>query len=217
MRVISETLGRDISSTKYRHNYSEGPISVRVWHIQCDELSDFARWHSGCIQNDRLYKKLLPTKPNMTMSNMLLHTPARHLRILHRELDRTVANIFPSFGFVDTRAWNDFARDFSPKLDVVETDKSFLIEFDVPGVEKEDIEINVHEGILTIRGERKAREIEETETRIRAERVTGSFSRAFHLPSEIKEKKISARMENGVLYVELPKAEEIKPHSIKIS
>jgi len=151
------------------------------------------------------------------MSNISLHTPVRNLRRLHRELDRTVGNIFPSFGYIDTNAWNDFARDFSPKLDVVETDNSFLIEFDIPGVDKEDIEISLHEGILTIRGERKAREFEENESSIRAERVTGSFSRAFRLPSEIKEKKISARMENGVLYVELPKAEEIKPQSIKIS
>ena len=103
------------------------------------------------------------------------------------------------------------------EMDVVETDTSFLLEIDVPGINKEDIEISLHEGILTVRGERKAREIEETETSIRSERVSGSFSRALRLPSEIKEKKISARMENGILFVELPKAEEIKPHSIKIS
>jgi HSP20 family protein len=151
------------------------------------------------------------------MSNIRLHTPANNLRRLHRELDRTVGSVFPSFGYVDPKAWNDFAKDFSPKMDVVETDNSFLLEIDVPGINKDDVEISLHEGILTIRGERKAREIEETETSIRSERVSGSFSRALRLPSEIKEKKISARMENGVLFVELPKAEEIKPHSIKIS
>lgn len=151
------------------------------------------------------------------MTNLIRYTPARNLRRLHRELDRTVNQIFPSFGIFNANSWNDPGREFSPELNVIETEGAFQIELDLPGVEKEDIEINLQEGILTIRGERKSRKMEGTESEIRSERFFGSFSRALRLPSEIKEKKIAARLEKGVLFVELPKVDEIKPQMIEIS
>jgi HSP20 family protein len=145
------------------------------------------------------------------------NTPVRNFRNLHRELDRQVGNLFPSLGYFDSPVWNDFAREHAPKLDVVETEQSFQLILDLPGIEKDKIEISLHEGILTIRGERAERTLEESETSLRTERFSGAFSRAFKMPTEIFEKDIVANLENGVLVVNLPKAEESKPQSIKIS
>ncbi|TDI77936.1 MAG: Hsp20/alpha crystallin family protein [Bacteroidetes bacterium] len=151
------------------------------------------------------------------MNHIMRTAPIQNFRNLHRELDRQVSSIFPSLRYFDTPVWNDFARDHAPKLDVVETDNAFQLTLDLPGIQKDDIEISLHEGILTIRGERAERVLEDSETSLRSERFTGTFSRAFKMPTEIVEKDIAAKLDNGVLVVDLPKAEESKPQSIKIS
>ena len=164
-----------------------------------------------------LYESLNSTNNTYPMKHIMLQTPSKNFRSLHRELDRQVNQLFPSLGYFETPAWNDYAKDHAPKLDVVETENAFQLVIDLPGINKEDVEISLHEGILTVRGERSERVLEESESALRTERFSGAFSRAFKMPSEIAEKDIAAKLDNGVLVIDLPKAEESKPQSIKIS
>jgi len=129
------------------------------------------------------------------------------------DFDNLFANLFPTAG---TDADSDQPVSWHPKVDVVETSEAYELAVDMPGVHKEDIQINFHEGMLSISGERKARSVEETDQVVRIERQDGRFYRSFSLPNKINAKKIDARIENGVLFVTVPKLEESKPQRIEI-
>lgn len=104
----------------------------------------------------------------------------------------------------------EYERDWSPRLDVSETDTAIEVIADLPGLEKKDIEISLDNGVLVIKGERKE-EHKETEKHVhRMERRYGSFYRALRLPAEVKTDKIEASFKNGELKVTLPKSEEAK-------
>jgi len=106
---------------------------------------------------------------------------------------------------------------FQPSCDINEAKDHYLVSFDMPGVKKEDIKIEVQGTQLLISGERQ-REIKEEdgETTLRHERVYGKFERTFVLPNSIDADKIEAHYENGVLNVALPKAESAKGRTIQI-
>jgi len=109
--------------------------------------------------------------------------------------------------------------DWSPTVDIEESDESYLIKADLPGVRKEDISITFDKGVLGIQGEKKEeKEIEEQGgKRHRTERYTGKFARFFTLPSEIRPDDIDASCRDGVLALLIPKAKEVKPKSIKVA
>jgi HSP20 family protein len=96
--------------------------------------------------------------------------------------------------------------DWVPPVDINETDKEFLITVEVPQIDKEDIKIEVQNGMLNISGERKYENEDKKAHRI--ERFYGSFQRSFKLPDNVKEDKIDAEHKNGVLYLTLPKTKE---------
>jgi HSP20 family protein len=106
---------------------------------------------------------------------------------------------------------------FQPRCDISETKDHYLVSFDMPGVKKEDIKLEVQDNQLVISGERN-REIREGDgkTTLRHERVYGKFERAFTLPTSIDADKIEAHYEDGVLNVVLPKAEVAKGRTIQI-
>ncbi len=107
--------------------------------------------------------------------------------------------------------------NFQPSCDVNETKDHYLISFDMPGVKKEDIKIEVRDNELVISGERQRHlKQEEGEASIRHERMYGQFERAFTLPTTVAADKIEAHYENGVLNVALPKAEATKARTIQI-
>jgi len=97
-----------------------------------------------------------------------------------------------------------------------ETDQEVVIKTSVPGVKPEDIDITVVGDTLTIKGETKAEEKVERANYIRQERRYGAFSRSLTLPTSIVAEKAKAEFENGVLTLTLPKAEEVKPKTIKV-
>ena len=88
--------------------------------------------------------------------------------------------------------------------------------FDLPGLKKGEVEINVHDGTLSVSGERRQEEAEEGRTFVRVERSYGRFYRSFSLPQTIDAAGIEATFEDGVLTIEVPKAEELKPRRIDI-
>ena len=108
-----------------------------------------------------------------------------------------------------------------PLVDIRETSHSYTIDMEVPAVAPKDIDVNVKDDVLTVSGERKIKLVgdgdsEERSTTHRVERNYGAFARSFKLPEDANESKISARTENGVLYLELAKREEVLPRNIKV-
>lgn len=108
------------------------------------------------------------------------------------------------------------ASDWSPSVDITETDKEFLVKAEVPEVKKEDVKITVNAGVLTISGERRLEKEEKDRKHHRIERYYGTFSRSFTLPDNVREDGIRAEHKDGMLYVHLPKAEAPKPRSIDV-
>lgn len=104
--------------------------------------------------------------------------------------------------------------DWMPSVDISESDDEFLIKVEVPEIRKEDINIQVNNGMLTISGERKQEKKDEKQHRI--ERYYGSFARSFSLPENVREEGISAEQKDGMLYLHLQKAEERKPKKLDI-
>lgn len=103
-----------------------------------------------------------------------------------------------------------------PRLNVNETKDEILLHAELPGVKKEDLKIVVHDGILTISGERKARPAAEGSRWIRNEIGTGAFSRSVELPAQVDAEKITATIADGILRVVLSKAEQARPREITI-
>jgi HSP20 family protein len=104
-----------------------------------------------------------------------------------------------------------------PNVDIYETKDAICVRAELPGVDKNAVNVEVKEGVLTLRGERKfEREVKE-ENYHRIERSYGTFHRSFTLPSSVDAEKVSARMKDGVLELDLPKKEQAKPKQIKVA
>lgn len=101
-------------------------------------------------------------------------------------------------------------------MDVKETNDDVIVKTSVPGVKPDDIDISLTGDTLSIRGEFKAEQKKEGETFLRQERAYGKFERTLSLPTMIVADKAKAEFDNGVLTLTLPKAEEVKPKTIKI-
>ncbi len=146
------------------------------------------------------------------MTQIVRFSPRHDMNRLQRDFDRMFGSFFPN-----VEEDSDQNVSWTPHLDVVETQEAYLLEMDVPGVSRDDIQINLQDGVLTISGERSSRDVSENDSVVRVERHAGRFFRSFRLPKQINEQKIEARHENGVLMVVLPKLEESKPRKIKVS
>ena len=136
--------------------------------------------------------------------------PIRWRRDYEREL-------LPAFGTMENlldRTWGSFFRNnpdlaegWLPALDVTEDEKAIVVKVEVPGIDKNDLKVNLENGILTISGEKKE-EKEEKGKYYRLERRYGSFTRRVDLAAEVKGDKVEAHYDKGLLTVTLPKAEE---------
>jgi HSP20 family protein len=126
---------------------------------------------------------------------------------------RDVDRLFDAFFGTD----RDQSRRWVPPVDLVEAEDHFLLKADLPGLSDEDVSIEVQDGTLTISGERRAEHESHERGWYRIERSFGSFSRSLTLPDGVDSEAISARFENGVLEVSIPKPEERKPRRVEIS
>lgn len=106
----------------------------------------------------------------------------------------------------------------SPDVDIIETDKEIKLTAELPGVNEEDISVTFDGNVLTVKGEKKVKKEEKSETYHRVERSYGHFTRSFTLPYKIDPKKIDATFKNGVLNVVMakPQGSEVKGISVKI-
>ena len=105
---------------------------------------------------------------------------------------------------------------WSPALDLYQNNDNVIAIVELPGMRKEDIEISLHDGMLTIAGERKS-ESGEGENAERTERFTGKFRRSITLPTRVEAGKVTASYKDGILTITLPKAEEAKPKKVEVS
>jgi HSP20 family protein len=106
--------------------------------------------------------------------------------------------------------------EWQPTADISETKKEYLIKLDLPEVDKEDVDVSVTDGVLTIKGERRLEKESDDEQQHRIESFYGTFSRSFTLPDNIELDAIKATNRRGVLKIHLPKSKESKPESVEI-
>jgi len=106
--------------------------------------------------------------------------------------------------------------EWRPVANISETADEYCIRAELPEVQKKDIDVSVHEGVITIRGERKLENRSGDEKHHRIESFYGSFARSFTLPADVDEAKIQAESKDGVLTVRLPKTEARKPRPIEV-
>jgi HSP20 family protein len=146
------------------------------------------------------------------MANIVRWEPFRDLISLREAMDRLFEE-----SFIRPRAgWLAPLGAEALVVDVYETDQDVVVKSSVPGIKPEDIDITITGDTLTIKGETKAKEKVERANYIRQERRYGAFSRSLTLPTTIVAEKAKAEFENGVLTLTLPKAEEVKPKTIKV-
>jgi len=145
------------------------------------------------------------------MTQLTRRTPNRTLRDLQREVD----SIFDQF-FGRDRGDSDTSAVWAPRTDLSETDDAFSIRMDVPGMTKDDININLQNNTLTVSGERSSERTEEDEEFVRVERAFGTFHRTFTLPDAVDQENIEAAYDEGVLTIHVPKTEESTRRQIEI-
>ena len=104
----------------------------------------------------------------------------------------------------------------TPTLDVKENEKEIVVKADLPGIDEKDINLTIHDGVLSLRGEKKSERTDERENYHIMERSHGSFQRSIRLPETIDEDKVEARFDKGVLTVTLPKRPEMVREKKKI-
>lgn len=148
------------------------------------------------------------------MADITSYRPMTQLNTLRNELDRFFGDLIPRSGDGDGET---FASVWKPRMDLSETEGAYLVRMDLPGIEKNQVSVNVEDRALTVRGERKEEQRKEGENYLRVERSYGSFYRSLPLPRSANVDDVKAEFENGVLKIRIAKAEEHKPKKIKIA
>ena len=128
------------------------------------------------------------------------------------EIDRLFDSPFSAL----SEGLQPFMSGWSPALDLYDDKDNFLVKAELPGMKKEDIEIQLHDGVLTLSGERKQEKKFDGADSHRSERFVGRFQRTLTLPSQVDADKVKANYQDGILTVTLPKAEAAKPKQIQI-
>lgn len=139
---------------------------------------------------------------------------------MERLFDRFSHNFdMPSFGSLagSEHFWPKTDGEFMPlAVDVSEDDKTYTITAELPGIEEKDVDVNVTDDVLTLKGEKRAEKEEKDKSHYLCERSYGAFQRSFSLPADVDINKIDAKFMKGVLTVTLPKNPEAQPASRKI-
>jgi HSP20 family protein len=143
------------------------------------------------------------------MSTLVRWEPFRDIAQMQTEMSRLFDGLLQNRGGRSSQGW-------VPALDVWETDGEVVYAFDLPGLAKDEISIEVADDTLTVTGERRRETKEEGDRFFRYERRYGTFSRAVGLPAGVDDSKIVAAYENGVLEIRVPKPEEAKPRRIQL-
>lgn len=142
--------------------------------------------------------------------SLIRYEPWTLLNRFQGDLDRLLED---RFGPDESRA---SISDWVPAVDIKEEQDRFVLRAEVPGVEPKDIEVTMEKGVLTVRGERQIENREQKDGYRRVERVSGRFYRRFTLPDTADSDAITARSQNGVLEVAIPKQPQLQPRRISV-
>jgi HSP20 family protein len=112
---------------------------------------------------------------------------------------------------------SDLFGVWTPALDLYEGKDEYVVRAELPGMQKDEIEISLHNGALSISGERKSGEAAEESEAHRRERFFGRFQRTLELPKPVKSDEVKAAYKDGILTIRLPKTEEAKPKQIAVN
>ena len=136
--------------------------------------------------------------------------PFRDLAAMNSRLNRTLNDSCAPHT-------EDAFGTWAPPVDIFEKNEQLVIRAEIPGVQKEDMDVRIENGVLSLHGERK-QEIEvKEENAYRMERVYGKFTRSFSLPTTVDATKVTATFKDGILEVTVPKAESAKPKKVQIN
>jgi len=139
--------------------------------------------------------------------------PFRDLNMLQDRMNR----LFDDAG----RPWRTdepaATTSWSPSVDIFETEGEIVVKAELPGMDRKDIQLNLENNVLSLRGERKFQKETKDDNYHRIERSYGVFSRAFSIPATVDEERIRADYKDGVLKIVLPKKDQAKPKQIKIA
>jgi len=108
-------------------------------------------------------------------------------------------------------------NEWLPAVDIKETDEAFVFHMDVPGLKPEDLDVELHDGVLSIRGSRNEEKREEDKGFVRVERRQGSFARQFRVPTSSKAEQLTAKVSDGVLTIEVPKSNAPEARKVAVS
>jgi HSP20 family protein len=128
-------------------------------------------------------------------------------------MNRLFNNLFDT----PTAGFGSVTRSWIPALDIVENDDDYVLRADLPGLTEQDINVELHNDVLTVSGERKSEHEERKQGYHRVERNSGSFRRSVRLPEGVSPDSIRATFERGVLEVTVPKPEQQGPHKVQIT
>lgn len=146
----------------------------------------------------------------MTLTALTRWNPARDMLNLEERVSRLLGDAVPGFFSAEApAAW-------FPPVDIHEDEDRVVLRAEVPGVDKDDLDIRIEGGTITLRGEKKQEKEVASQKAFRFERFYGSFARSFVLPASIDADSIKATYKNGVLEVVLPKSEAAKPRKVQV-
>jgi len=167
----------------------------------------FVRWRSGSEKGAELNKEVA----EMALS------PFRGFYDMQSEMNRMFDEVFGDVARRSGRQQGEAPSRWAPALDALQEDGDIVVRAELPGVEPEDVDVTLHNGVLTISGERKAEERREGSGYYVRERRYGSFRRSMTLPQGVDEGSISARFDGGVLEVRVSGAAAVQePKRIQI-
>lgn len=124
--------------------------------------------------------------------------------------------LFGDFFGVDKKGDETNFIRWAPRVDIVEVNGTYELTADLPGLKKDDIKIEIHDNVLTLRGEKKLEEEKKDKNYRLCERYFGEFVRTFTLPENVNKDGIAAEFKDGVLTVAIPKVEKPKPKEIEV-
>ena len=158
------------------------------------------------------------------MNSLVRFTPVSGLHTMQHEIDRLFHNFFParSLGNIctdtDCCAPDGDAVNWSPRMDIAESEQEYVLHADAPGMTRDAFDIHWQENVLTVRGERAIPALDESEKPVRADRARGKFGFSYRLPKATSDgESIAASYEDGVLTIRIPKEEASRPHRIAVS
>lgn len=137
-------------------------------------------------------------------------TALSDLDALENRMNRWMSQVFPQRTLAETMEW-------LPNVDMIDSDGEYIITAETPGMSKDDIDIDVQEGVLTLSGEKKESKEHESAHHRYFERRYGSFERSFTLPRAVDAEKVKAEYKDGVLTIHLPKTEGSRGRKVKIT